>query len=88
MKRFLLAGLLLLSACYSDGLETRTTDNEKFKIEMLFTVEGCRVYRFFDAGRSHYFSRCSNTSSAVTSTKDCGKGCTYPEEIRTEEDCK
>ena len=72
--------LLLLTGCASAGLETNQTENVNFQIDKLFTVEGCRVYRFKDNLRYHYITTCEGS---VTGYSSCGKNCEQAEEIPT-----
>jgi hypothetical protein len=37
--------------------EILKTDNVNFKVEKLFTVDSISVYRFYDNGNPHYFSK-------------------------------
>ena len=47
---------------------------DDFHVNLLFTKDNCDVYRFFDQGRSHYFTNCTETISSYT--RSCGKNCT------------
>lgn len=66
--------ILFLGGCTKPPLQITQTDNAEFQAEFLFKHDGCKIYRFHDAGYSHYFTNCTS----VTSTRDeaCGKGCT------------
>ena len=66
----ILAGLVIVSGCSKEAAETKRTDNENFRVERLFTVDGCTVYRFHDAGDARYFSSCAG---AVSWTETTGK---------------
>lgn len=55
MKLFIIAILvLLLASCVAKPIETTTTENN-VKVELLFTVKGCEVYRFKDGAHYIYF---------------------------------
>lgn len=54
------ATCLTLVGCYKDAQET-TQAGQGFKVERLFTVDGCTVYRFNDA-RTVYFSDCRGST--------------------------
>ena len=57
-------GLLIVAGCGdSSPVETRRTDNIRYDVERLFTVDGCSVYRFRDAGSNRYFSSCSGSTT-------------------------
>lgn len=43
------------------------------EVSRLFEVDGCRVYRFVDAGNYRYFTNCSGSTEWKES---CGKNCT------------
>lgn len=53
-----LLALLVLAGCAAEPLTTATTTNPKIQIGLLFKVEGCRVYRFADAGEYRYITIC------------------------------
>lgn len=62
MKPLLLTMILLtLVACTKDPLTTEKADNAEFEISLLFNHEGCKMFRFFDAGEPHYFTKCGET---------------------------
>lgn len=74
----LLVMLALLAACAAPAESRAASSNSAIPVEVLFTVDGCTVYRFVDT-RSHYFARCTvaPVTTAVTSTVEehCGKSC-------------
>ena len=63
------------------GQQTVQTTNKAIKVELLFEVDGCKVYRFYD-GMSNggaypvakYFTKCVGSNS-VSWVEPCGKGC-------------
>lgn len=55
--------LLTICSCSTPGKETMSTNNPNFNVELLFEHDGCKVYRFSDAGRSRYFSNCQGSIS-------------------------
>lgn len=70
----LVTAVIALAACEAPSVSKSPTNNAAVPVELLFEHEGCRVYRFQDAGRNHYFTNC--TGSAVsTRTRSCGKNC-------------
>lgn len=71
--------ILFLSGCYANPISTIKTDNKDIDVKLLFSHEGCSVYRFEDAG-THYYTNCGETISIKT----CGKGCRYNENIQSE----
>ncbi len=58
---------LLLVGCAEDAQEQSASSTPNFSVGMLFETEGCRVFRFQDAGHLHYFVRCRPRDSASTS---------------------
>ncbi|SCU75552.1 conserved exported hypothetical protein [Cupriavidus necator] len=71
----LIAALLIaaaLSACSGKAEESRSAGVD-FKVDKLFTVDGCTVYRFTDSGAYRYFTNCSGSASW---REACGKHCT------------
>lgn len=60
MKNLLILALIctFISSCAKTAQEEVTTNNRNFKVELLFEVDGCKVYRFIDNGY-RYFSNCS-----------------------------
>lgn len=59
MKKILiLLFCLCLVACHEKAQTDVTSSNGDFKVELLFEVDGCKVYRFYDWGYK-YFSSCN-----------------------------
>jgi hypothetical protein len=78
---------VLAAGCSKEPEKIEHSTNPKIAIETLFSHDGCKVYRFEDGGRDHYFARCANSvDTSNTYTTSCGKGCvsTQEENIRTE----
>jgi hypothetical protein len=49
----------LLSGCAKEPISTSRTDNDLFRLQLIFTTpEGCKVYRFEDAGQFRYLTTC------------------------------
>lgn len=65
-------GLLALAGCEKQA-ETTTRAGVDFEVDKLFTIEGCTVFRFFDAGNFRYFTNCSGSTQW---SESCGKNCT------------
>lgn len=49
-----------LVACTVEAQSTSKTDNPEISVGFMFEHEGCRVFRFYDAGRANYFVKCDN----------------------------
>ena len=82
MKRIALLCLLAgLSACETSPVSTQQTDNKEVTVDLLFTHDGCKVYRFLDDG-FHYYAVCTQGAAATSSEIRVGKK-HRPEEIAT-----
>lgn len=51
---------LVLSSCFGEPTEVVETNNNDFDVELLFEIDGCRVYRFWDHGYK-YFTTCNGS---------------------------
>lgn len=60
--------LMLFSSCVRDPKEIMKTDNQSYDVELLFEVDGCKVYRFWDHGHK-YFTTCNGSVSYKTNDK-------------------
>lgn len=67
----LLVLFLLLVGCQKEAQEAKYVGN--YNVELLFTNEGCRVYRFYD-GRTVYYANCSEFTTTHWD-ESCGKNC-------------
>lgn len=78
MKKLLAIVLLALelSSCMAPAQMALQGSNPQIKVELLFEVDGCKVYRFYDGGAIRYFTKCENNSS-VGWLESCGKNCTF-----------
>jgi hypothetical protein len=72
MKTVLFIFALTLSSCTYEAKSIVKTDNSKFNVELLFEIDGCKVYRFFDNGYK-YFTTCNGSVSYKTADKDSKK---------------
>lgn len=80
MKTIAIISLILLG-CTKDPISTEITQNINFTVDFLFEKDGCKIYRFYDNGRSHYYTNCTETISV----QYCGKACEYNENITNKE---
>ncbi len=84
MNRTAMLTLLAAVACTNDPVSVSGTNNRQIQVDELFEHDGCKVYRFEDGYRDHYYVRCKDTQPAQTlSTESCGKNCTRPVDIQT-----
>ncbi len=68
MRTVLLALIvLILVSCKGEAASSEQIGD--FKVEYLFTNEGCRIYRFHDGGRRVYFSNCKGNIETSYTTK-------------------
>lgn len=78
MKTFALilmvAALLSMAGCAADPVSMTSTTNPKVPVSLLFENEGCKVYRFEDAGHFHYYANCKgSTVTILTESQSEGK---------------
>jgi len=69
-RAFIITCVLGLASCMKPP-ESSTPAGIEFKVDKLFTHEGCTVYRFNDGG-IRYFTNCSGATSWI---ENCGKNC-------------
>lgn len=53
----------LLSSCKNTAEQTIKTTNNEFKVELLFTFDNVKVYRFQDGGNYKYFTNTCGTTN-------------------------
>lgn len=84
-EAIILTALVLLAGCKSERIpEASAPVGVGYRVDRLFTHEGCTVFRFVDGGYSRYFTRCDSAAAAgVSWTESCGKNCTRTESIPT-----
>lgn len=59
--------VLLFSGCANKPVEgDLPTNNTNVPVDLLFERDGCRMYRFFDAGHYRYFVTCERSSASVS----------------------
>jgi hypothetical protein len=70
MKKILFIGLVsvLSLSCQREGIEELKTDNSNYEVELLFEVDGCKIYRFWDNGYK-YFTTCNGSVINRTNEK-------------------
>ncbi|QNJ57392.1 DUF4884 domain-containing protein [Pseudomonas phage Dolphis] len=71
------AAALLLAGCQKQA-ESTTQVGHEFKVDTLFTVDGCTVYRFVDGVRPRYFTNCRGSTEW---SESCGKNCTHDDGV-------
>lgn len=84
---WMLASMLVVG-CYADAERDADGTNADVRVSLLTEADGCKIYRFRDGGRAHYFVRCGGSVTTLTGHyESCGKNCTrrYDEETQTEE---
>jgi len=75
MKKVLISltlGLILFTSCKREPTEVVKTNNTNFNVELLFEVDGCKVYRFWDGGYK-YFTTCNGSVNWKTGDKHSDK---------------
>jgi hypothetical protein len=82
MKLPLLALFPFAAACVNEPIASSPSTNRDVNVDVLFTHDGCTVYRFRDGSYYHYYVRCRGEPSVVTLS--CrGKGCVDDDSIPT-----
>lgn len=79
MKKILLSifAVAMLSGCRGDGDRVQTSQScDNYRVELLFEVDGVKVYRFRDGLRDVYFTN-TNGKCGYTATQTNGKATTY-----------
>jgi hypothetical protein len=70
---------MIFGACMNEPMsKERLGKDDGFEVEYLFDKDGIKVYRFYDNGRTHYFTTGGETISTHTSGKQ-----TYSENIKS-----
>ena len=59
---------LFLTSCFGEPTKVVETNNNDFDVELLFEIDGCRVYRFWDRGYK-YFTTCNGSVEWKSSEK-------------------
>lgn len=81
---FAAAIALLLIGCAAEPQELVQGNNKDVEVYLLTEADGCKIYRFMDSGRFHYFTRCAaNENVSTSSVQSCGKNCTESVEVQT-----
>lgn len=78
-KILLLLAAVVVISCVRKSQEQ--TQNGDFNVEFLFEQDGCRVYRFKDAGRYIYWSNCAGRTQ-YTEVHSNGKS-RYSHEVQS-----
>lgn len=88
MKKLIFAFIIsvlsfTLIACSAEPQSTTKTANPEISVDFMFEHEGCRVFRFYDGGRSNYFVKCDNGKhqTIVARVQSYGKTTTTHSEI-------
>lgn len=84
MKKYIiiLTSVVVLLGCEKPA-ESSASAGVEFRIDRLFTHDGCTLYRFSDAG-ARYFASCDGAYSAEVSWHEsCGNGCSRQMSVPT-----
>jgi hypothetical protein len=86
MKKIALCAFALVTGCMpADAISQHHTNNPDVDVELLFSHDGCDVFRFRDPG-FHYYVRCAGPPTQQVQTVQqvsCGKNCSREEAIQT-----
>lgn len=69
MKKLILVVLatILIVGCRENGTPVKTTDSENnFNVVKLFEIDGVSVYRFYDGGKSVYFTNSNGKVQSIS----------------------
>lgn len=68
---------LLLTGCPEPGVAEQESTNRNVPVTLLFENDGCKMYRFRDAGEWRYYARCGSAGAVLETIREyCGKNCT------------
>lgn len=78
--------LAISAACAKDPVSKEDTNNPDVPVATLFDYDGCRVYRFKDAGQWIYFAKCGSSVQAFWNEAHSAGRTTYtvPRQVITE----
>lgn len=83
MKYIVIILLVALFSCQGESIQSENKGD--FKLELLFEKDGCKVYRFYDGGRSVYWADCrGNIHSDYTTNSGKNTVTHHAETITTE----
>ena len=69
----LFAGIAFLFSVFGPSDEQRARDRVPAVVS---SADDCTVYKFYDNGSWHYFTKCGGTVTTTKNyTESCGKGC-------------
>lgn len=68
MKKLLIVAAVVAALTWCEKAAETTKNVGEFKVERLFTFEGCTAYRFSDAGNRIYYTNCKGQASWETGT--------------------
>ncbi len=80
MRKTMLALALLVCGCERPAMESRPSDNANISVDLLLTIDGCKVYRFYDNGHARYVTICPDyrrTSTIGGYTQSQGESSVY-----------
>lgn len=67
MKRLMTCMAIIAASIALTGCEKTSevqVQSGEFKVERLFTVDGCTAYRFRDSGRAIYYTNCQGSTQS------------------------
>lgn len=63
LTSLLIAVVAIAGGCANDPIERTQTNNAQIPVDFLFEKDGCKVYRFNDAGRYIYYTSCKGNTT-------------------------
>jgi hypothetical protein len=77
-----LALCALVQGCTKEPVEVQASTNAEIPVSLLFENDGCKVYRFYDAGEYIYYTKCKWSSQ--TSWEEMEGKVSEPRQVTTE----
>ncbi len=74
---------LWLTGCANAPVSSGSSNNPQVPVDLLFTHDGCSVYRFSDEGYLHYYAVCGSQSVTMSQQVRSGKT-SRPDSLPTE----
>jgi hypothetical protein len=93
MRKFVIIIIAILfstifTSCIKEAKQVVKTDNNHYKVELLFEVDGCKVYRFWDSQYPRYFTTCNGSVSHSLKHDKFGIQTVVKNSIDSLESCK
>lgn len=71
-KIFIILTLIVITSCKQEPIQEDKTNNNQYKMVLMFEYDGCKFYKFYDFGRAVYWTDCRGKIETVY-TETSGK---------------